>query len=471
MICRDVIVCEIMLSLVVSICYGAGWERLYDSGWGDNGYSVVQTLDGGFVVVGYGYRSDYWPYDAYIIRTDSLGNILWARALKPHGSPAACATCVDALKNDDVIMVGGYAHSSSDSSYMGYLIRINSAGDTLFTRTYKISGYRDVSFNSIAIISDSELVAVGRVFPSTCNGFLLAKINMNTGETLWTRVYPAAGSSYSVKVLPDGGFILVGTQMVLIRTDSDGNMIWLRRHGVYEDCGYSVVVTADTEFIAVGVKDSASANSYLWMVWVSKDGDTIQTRTYGGPNGDFGSSLTLTFDGNLVVTGCRRVLSYSDVWLLRVGFHGDTFWTRTFGIPQGNDYGYCVRQTSDGGYIVAGTSGADIYLVKTDSLGEVLWVNEIPQCGAELFLSVHPSLFNSACIISATSGSDVEIYDVGGRLIWSSPIYGASGDIQRGDSSPRSIVWMPDESVKSGVYFVRATVGNQAITKRVILIR
>lgn len=141
---------------------------------------------------------------------------------------------------------------------------------------------------------------------------------------------------------------------------------------------------------------------------------------------------------------------------------GTAFWQHN-----GNNNGYGLW--FDPPYIYSCTGDDGFYVLYWDTtLAEV----EAGKMSPDKFeLLAHPNPFNSSCIITVPSGADVEIYDVGGRLIWLSPIYGASRDIQRGDLSSRSIVWTPDKSVRSGIYFVRAKIGSQAIAKRVVLIK
>ena len=108
--------------------------------------------------------------------------------------------------------------------------------------------------------------------------------------------------------------------------------------------------------------------------------DTLWTRTFGGSNSDDGFSIRQTIDGGYIITGFTN--SYGagawDIYLLKCDMVGDLQWYNTFG-GTNNDCGQCVQQTNDGGYIIAGytysygAGGKDIYLIKTDSLGNQEW--------------------------------------------------------------------------------------------------
>ncbi len=103
-------------------------------------------------------------------------------------------------------------------------------------------------------------------------------------------------------------------------------------------------------------------------------------KTYGGAENDAGHFIQKTHDGNFIIVGFTESFGAGgkDVWLLKVNEQGDTLWTRTYGGPA-DDVGNKVRLTSDNGFIIAGYTKsfgagmADVYLVKTDEYGDTLW--------------------------------------------------------------------------------------------------
>ncbi len=108
--------------------------------------------------------------------------------------------------------------------------------------------------------------------------------------------------------------------------------------------------------------------------------DTLWTRTYGGDDWDRGESVQQNSDGGYIIAGLTK--SYGagndDVYLVKTDSIGDTLWTKTFGGIE-IDRGYSVQQTSDEGYIITGETNSygagngDVYLIKTDASGNMQW--------------------------------------------------------------------------------------------------
>ncbi len=101
--------------------------------------------------------------------------------------------------------------------------------------------------------------------------------------------------------------------------------------------------------------------------------DTLWTRTYGGSSEDWDLSVQQTADGGYVLTGRTKSFGAGnyDVYLVKTNPLGDTLWTRTYG-GNSDDEAWSVQQTTDGGFIVVGstlsfgTGYDDFYVVKRE---------------------------------------------------------------------------------------------------------
>jgi hypothetical protein len=106
-----------------------------------------------------------------------------------------------------------------------------------------------------------------------------------------------------------------------------------------------------------------------------------QEWTFGGLQFDFAFSGQQTNDGGYIITGGTNSNGGSDVYLIKTDGNGIEQWSRTFG---GGDNGYSVQQTNDGGYIITGftesygNGNLDVYLIKTNDIGNVTSTFNIP---------------------------------------------------------------------------------------------
>ena len=208
-------------------------------------------------------------------------------------------------------------------------------------------------------------------------------------------------------------------------------------------------------------------------------------RWYGGVGEDGGCSVAQTSDGGYIVAG--YTYSYGagsrDLYLVKTDSLGDTLWTRTYG---GTDWdgGRSVAQTSDGGYIVAGWTwsyGAgsyDVYLIKTDSLGlGIQEEKEQRQVTRDVRFTISPNPFTDKIRINLgmydvgyrVEDMSLQIYDISGRLVKVLSLLTAYSLL------PTELTWDGRDdkgsNVLPGVYFMRLSSGDFTSIKKVILVR
>jgi len=373
------------------------WTHTYGGSNADYGYSVQQTFEGGYIVVGNTWSYGNGGYDVWFIKTDSSGDTLWTRTY--GGSNNDYAYSVQQTVDSGYIAAGA-SNSSGNGTGDVYLIKTNAHGDTLWTRIY--GGPNPDWGNSVQQTADHGYIIAGYT-GSYGNGLIdvwLIKTD-SSGDTIWTKTYGGTGSDYgeSVQQTSDKGYIVAGytnsygsggADVWLIKTDSLGDTLWTRIYGGSGgDIGQCVRQTSDGGYIVAGYTSSyGNGASDFWLIKTDASGDTLWTRTYGGSNNDLGYSVQQINDGGYILVGYTT--SYGngngDVWLIKTDSLGDTLWTATYG-GTGYDYGRCVRQTSNGGYIVAGYTNSygngdsDVWLLKTRADGSV---------GAEEPLRRHP---------------------------------------------------------------------------------
>ena len=250
---------------------------------------------------------------------------------------------------------------------------------------------------------------------------------------------------YSAAQTADGGYIITGDtrsfgagyrNVRLIKTDAFGDTIWTQTYGGAEsDYGYSVRQTTDGGYILAGRTNSFGAGSYdSYLVKTDAFGDTIWTRTHGGTSRDYGYSVAQTADGGYVVTGTTLSSGAGgyDVWLIKTDANGDTLWTRTYGGPDW-DKGYSIRQTADGGYIITGYTASfgagnyDVWFIKTDAAGDTMWTRIWGGTDDDVGRSVAQTADGGCCTVAAAEPvrllvhGSIASYNIGGGFhndIW-----------------------------------------------------
>jgi hypothetical protein len=199
--------------------------------------------------------------------------------------------------------------------------------------------------------------------------------------------------AYSIVETPDGGFLLAGLSdsfkkrdiydIYLVRTDSEGNSLWTRAiGGKRSDQAACVIDSKDNGFIVAGTTSSFGVkNNNIIMIKVDGRGNTLWMKTYGGPDDDSCSGVIKLSSGNyaLIGTSTSGQKKDSDILLLETDSMGNSLWSKTFGGP-GVDQGVTVRECNDGSMVIGATSesysygSSDIALIKTDSSGNTLWI-------------------------------------------------------------------------------------------------
>jgi regulation of enolase protein 1 (concanavalin A-like superfamily) len=315
--------------------YGQGpdtlWAKVYgERNYGDVGYSVQQTPDGGFIIAGSTIPSAPGWSDVYLIKTDPNGDTLWTRTYGGSNEDVGYAV---QQTSDGGYVIAGRTLSSGPGWHEAYVIKTDGNGDTLWTRTFGGSAYE--AGRSVREVSPG-------------GGYIIA------GAT--------------------GSFSVGGYDVYLIRTDANGDSLWMKTYGgMSNDRAYSLGRTSDGGYIVAGYTGSFGAGGYdVYLVRTDENGDSLWTRTFGGTENDDGRSVQETSNGGYIVAGHTESFGAGgyDVYLVRTDENGDSLWTRTYGGAR-SDHGYSVQQTLDGGYIIGGdighpeTNREDVYLIKT----------------------------------------------------------------------------------------------------------
>jgi len=350
----------------------------------DYAYSLQQTNDDGYIIAGYTLSFGEGNRDVYLIRTDEYGETLWTKIY--GGSNTDYAWTIQQTK-DDGFIIGAHSGSFGAGSHDVYLIKTDLIGNVIWSRAYG-GGNADGAY-SLQQTTDGGFIIGAHVnsFGAGLHDVYLIKIN-NSGDTLWTKTFGGPGEDRfrELHQTADGGFILVSetlsfgagnSDVYLVKTDSIGNLLWTKTYGgSSSDYGYSVRQTTDGGYIIAGYTQSfGSGGTDVYIIKTDNSGNLEWTKTYGGGSDDYGYSIRKTTDGGYIIAGYTTSFGEAgDVYLIRIDANGELIWSKAFGGSQ-TDYGWSVRQTVDEGFIIAGytrsfgSGNEDVYLIKTDQLG------------------------------------------------------------------------------------------------------
>ena len=219
----------------------------------------------------------------------------------------------------------------------------------------------------------------------------------------------------SVQQTTDGGYIIAGVgSNNLIKTDGVGFMQWSKYFAVKAE---SVQQTTDGGYIIAG-SNLSLVSSDVCLIKTNINGDTLWSKTFGGTDDDRGFSVQQTSDGGYIICGYTK--SYgngsADVFLLKTDGSGTAQWYQTFGGTD-DDEGYSVQQTTDGGYIITGTTSSfgngseDVYLIKTDGSGIEQWDYTFGTTGYESSSSVQQTN-DGGYVIAGRKSTSVEGFNI-----------------------------------------------------------
>lgn len=403
------------------------WQKTIGGSKDDSLVSIVPTNDHGFIVSGYSnsdksgnktQNSVAGTTDFWIVKLDRSGNVLWDKTyggIRTDRDPIVITTL------DGGYLVGGTSDSDSslvksesdiNDSYDYWVIKLDANGNEQWDNT--IGGIQLDALVSAIQRTDGSYMLGGYSYTrgddraydksdpnrgsSLWPDYWLLKLTQNGRKIKWNKVYGGKNEDIlaSMQSTRDGGYLLGGYS--------------------YADADYEKT------------KPFLGNNDY-WIVKVDKDGNEVWDEVYGGSLSDYLTSMSITADDGFVLGGySNSPVSFNktegfkgvtDYWIVKVDSSRKVQWDRTLGGTLG-DYAADVEPTSDGGYIVGGSSfsnstgnksessrgGEDYWIVKLDSLGQIVWDKTYGGSKTDK-LSVIKEINAGEYIVGGTSNSPV----------------------------------------------------------------
>ncbi len=442
--------------------------------------------------------------DIFLTKYDANGNILWAKSAKGRDIDRIYSVAVDASGN---IYVAGYFEShtiifGSDTltnanivygSLDIFLVKYNANGNVLWAKS--VGGQGDEEATSVAVDASGNAYVTGIFDSSTLtfgsytltnvsmseNDIFLAKFDVN-GNVLWAKsaggTYPANASANSVAVDVSGNAYITGSfqsstiifgsdtltsagyvDLFLAKYNTNGNMLWAKRAGgIYNDVGVSVAADASGNIYVTGNFQSptitfdsdtlTSLGGYGYDTYLAKYdtyGNVLWAKSAGGTSDDAVTSIAVNASGNAYITGwfesstitfgsniLTNTNSFDDIFYVKYDASGNVIWATKFG-STGDDMAYSIAMDVSGNACLVGSfnsytlsfgsatltnpDGKDIFLAKSGNI--VIGINELNN---SLNISAFPNPVVDNIIIRvpeiATSDSyRIEILNISGQII------------------------------------------------------
>ncbi len=341
------------------------------------------------------------------------------------GSDRQAANAVSVLADGGLAFAGNTA-SCGSVGVRFWLGRTDAGGKLQWSQTYG-GGSCCEEVTAIAVLADGGLALAGDTHTADLPGgqknagwtdFWLVRTDAG-GKLLWSQNYGGSGYEFAhaIAALADGGFALAGstssaeflggqkgvTEAWLVRTNADGNELWSHTFGgTGWDSANAMATLADGGMALAGRTKSTDLpggskqldDTDFWLVRTNAGGTLLWSQAYGGSDVEEATAMTVLADGGFALAGStnstdlpggQKSAGWRDLWLVRTDAGGKLLWSQTYG-GSGWDFAWSMTALPDGGLAVAGSTSStdlpggqksagydDAWLVRTDAAGKLLW--------------------------------------------------------------------------------------------------
>ncbi len=453
------------------------FEKTYGGSGNDRAYSLKKTSDNGYILTGYTYSYGAGGKDIYVVKTDSVGDTLWT---KTYGGSQED----EGRDIIEIIGEGYFILCQSNSSGNHNLLKIDYFGNIIWSKS--ITG----EYNQIKSINSApnEFILCGEYSGEFC----VTRIN-SLGDTLWLRSYnPTSyleeGKARAIAQLPDNSFIVVGDYYWFsvysgvhyqVKIDGQGN---LQNDLLGSVMGGSrttndLALTIDGSIIGGGHYGYSSGitvnDHYFTFFKINPSFTTLWSRSFYLDNRVTACYAVTICENNEYGFAGHRYYNDTDknhAFMVKTDSSGNTIWTRRLSWYQ--SFIFSMHSEEDGGFALAGsvkkTGNDDFYLLKTDTLGYATQI--IPVNPITSKYDLHQNFPNP---FNSTTKIKYTLQKTEKVKIEIFNLLGQKIKVLLDKKMPSGIheVEFDAKNLPSGIYFYRINSGNYKDEKKMLLLR
>jgi hypothetical protein len=504
---------KLLLLFIAINCYAQTpnieWQKSLGGANNDNGSTIKQANDGGYISVGTTLSNDIFPsanhhgdYDVYVVKTDNIGNIEWQKTIGGANYDVGISV---SQTIDNGYIIAGYTSSndgditSNHGLFDALVIKLDALGNIVWQKTYGGSQIEN-AFDLIQTDEGGYIVAGtsqsndGQVSQNQGSvDVWIFKIDAS-GTIEWEKTFGGSTVDFITSIIKtsDNGFAIVGhtfsndgdilqnqgnADAWIVKISNTGTIVWQKTYGGSEgDYLYSIQQTNDGGYITCGQTESSDGNlssnhgiTDAWIMKLNPLGEIEWNKTYGGSNDDGLNSIIQTTDGQYIFGGNTYSSDFdintnfgeSDCWIMKLNNNGDLVWEKNYG-GSDNEAINNIIKTSDNSFIYVGYSYSndgnvtinngliDMWLVKLTA--EQLSNSGFSQGSLEVFPNPTTNLLNlqipGELAIDAIIVSDL----TGKKVLEQTPIQHQ----------------INTQNLVSGIYFLKVIVGDQTYKTKFI---
>ncbi len=310
------------------------WTKTIGEKERDRGNSLIQTSDGGYAIAGLTQSFGVGETDVYVVKLDAHGNLQWTKTIGGKDFEDGYSLI---QTSDGGYAIAGYTSSFGAGKLDVYVIKLDTNGNLQWTKT--IGGPASEKGYSLIQTSDGGYAIAGYTssFGAGQLDVYVIKLDAN-GNLQWTKTIGGESDDWGFSLIQtsDGGYAIAGItesfgagkkDVYVVKLDAKGNLQWTKTiGGPASEEGYSLIQTSDGGYAIAGITESFGAGKKdVYVVKLDAKGNLQWTKTIGGETFDSGSSIIQTSDGGYAIAGSTYSFGAgeADVYVVKLDKNGN----------------------------------------------------------------------------------------------------------------------------------------------------